>query len=373
MLKDGDLDNIKMTSANKMKDGIYFGMSDDDYHTLPMPSRSMMEKFLVDPEEAWHNSWMNPDKPERTATPAMELGTAIHTAILEPDVYGELYCSAPKMEDFDGKTILKTNEELGNFLASVGEKKSGKKEDLIARALLYIDPQKTVIWEVVQREFLNEVMESDKRVLDQYQLETIEGIVDSLGRRKGISQIFEKGYAEVTIILTDEDTGIQYKCRLDYVRPETIGELKSFTLKGKKGLYKAICDEIVWNKYNLQFAVYAHTLEAIIKKVRLGEAEVFGEVDQEWLKEFLKVPKKQFFFLFVRTAAPYQMMAIELFKNTGGGTDNVYYSEPMFWLRNSLKQMKVYLDKFGEERWIDQDNVRELEDAHVPGVQYQII
>ena len=95
----------------KLKDGIYFGMSDDDYHALPLVSRSMIDNFLVDPEEAWYHSWMNPCKPENNVTSAMDLGTAIHTAILEPDVYGDLYCSVPKMEDFDGKTILKTNEE----------------------------------------------------------------------------------------------------------------------------------------------------------------------------------------------------------------------------------------------------------------------
>ena len=352
------------------KEGIYFNMPEEEYHALPCLSRSGMEDIYIDVEEFWYKSWMNPDRPKQNPTEAMKLGTAIHSAILEPDVFDELYCKFPSVEDFEDKTILKTSEDLKNFLDNFGEKKIGKKEDLIERALPYIDPEKFVIWDIIQKKFLESTNNNGKRSLSLENSETIEGIQQAIERRPNIKKIFSKGYPEVTIIWKDEETGVMCKCRLDYVRPELIGELKSFSLKGKKSVHGACCDEIIHQKYNLQYYIYSKALEIIIKKIRLGEAEVYGQVDKEWLQKFLEHPRKQFFILFVRTTAPFQALAIELIKNMGGEAENSYYLEPQYWCRTAIKKVKKMHQEFGDKRWIEEDYIKELQDDSM-GFLYQ--
>lgn len=355
------------------EEGLYFNMPEEEYHALEYLSRSTMENILIDIEEAWYKSCFNPDKPIQNPTEPMKLGTAIHSAILEPDIFNEIYCKQPSMRDFEDKVILNTNEELSQFLVSVGEKKTGKKEELIARALQYVDPEKMVIWDVVQKEFLNSINNGGKRSLSLESSEIIEGIQDSIKRRPKIPEIFSKGYSEVTIIWRDDETGIMCKCRMDYVRPEIIGEVKSFSLKGKKSIYKACCDEVVNQKYNFQFMIYSHALETIIRKIRTNEAKVYGEVDKEWLEEFLKLPKKQFAIAFVRTTAPFQSYLMELEQNINGGTDNSYYTVAETLFRTAITKFDRTIKKFGDQRWIEEDYSRKLSDNDVYGIQYQYI
>jgi hypothetical protein len=352
------------------EEGIYFNMPEEEYHSLPYLSRSMMEDILVDVEEAWYNSWFNPNKPRQQPTDAMELGTAIHSAVLEPEVFEELYAKIPSYDDYEDKVILHTNEQISDFLASVGEKKSGKKEELIQRVLPYVDPNTTIIWQLVLNDFYDSINHGGKRSLSREWFELIEEIQKSIERRPLIQEVFSDGYPEVTIIWKDEWTGVMCKCRLDYLKTNAIGELKSFCLRQKKNMYKACCDDIVYRKYNLQFAVYSKAVETIIKKIKMNTAKVFGEVDEEWLKEFLGQPKKQFRIVFVRTAQPYQAISIELARNEGN-SDNVYYSEPLYWFRKSAEKFKSMVETFGEKRWIERNYIRELNDVEVKGTQYQ--
>ena len=358
--------------TGEIKQGIYFNMPEDEYHALPCLSRSMMDDILNDTEEAWYKSSFNPDRPEHKETEAMKLGTAIHSAILEPKVFDNLYCKPPSIQDFEGKVILKTIDDLKAFLDKYGEKKTGKKEDLIVRVLQHANPEKVVIWDMVKQEFEASIKEDGKRVLSSDNSEVIEGIRKSTNRRPKIKDMFTKGYPEVTIIWKNKETGVMCKCRLDYVRPDKIVELKSFSLKKKKTIYKACCDELVYQHYNLQSVVYFYAVQTIIKRINLGEAEVYGEVDKEWLKEFLSSPQKEFCIVFAKTSPPFQMVAIGMERN-GGGQDNVYWSESESSFRGAVKKFKLMREIFGDERWIDEKYIRELSNGDVTGIPYQYL
>ena len=294
--------------TNEIKEGIYFNMTDEEYHSLPCLNRSTMEEVVIGDEQAAYSSYLNPDKPVNNPTPAMELGTAIHSAVLEPDDFGHLYIKKPEVEDYQDKIIFKGNDDFKAFLKNVGEKVSGTKAELIQRISPYIG---------------------------------------------------------------DEETGILCKCRLDYVRPEAIGELKSFALKSKKPLKKVVCDEIAYNQYNFQYKVYSQALETIIRKIRKKEAEVFGEVEQEWLEAFLKSPKKQFYIVFVRTAAPFQSVAVLLEKGVEGATENVYHSEATLMYRHAIDRFKIIKEKVEKGEVIIEEEIITLDDMHIPQIQYQ--
>jgi len=357
--------------SEEYKEGIYFNMPEDEYHGLPFFSRSFSEEEFISPEDAWVNSARNPDREERESTPAMELGKALHSMILEPKLFKALYVKKPSFADYPDMDILDSTADIKVLLKEVGEKLSGTKAEMIARVEPYIDPDKHVIWGNVMKAFNQNVADHGLRVLTDGNQETLSGIAESLERRPDTKSILEEAMSEVTIIWIDKETGIKCKCRLDSVRIEAIIELKSFSLQRKKNLYDAMCDAIMYERYYMQYYVYHSALKNVINKINKKQAIVSGDVDAQWLKKFLAVPDKQYFWLFARTQAPYQCKAIEGRRAFAkGATENAYHHEARNLWETILQSHKRTLDEFGDERPID-DKVELLDDAHVPNIMYQ--
>ncbi len=347
-------------------EGIYFGMSFDDYKALPYFSRSFSEDILFDLQEGRFRI----DNPMKT-TAAMDLGTAIHSMILEEDDFKKSYICRPNPAnpEFEGKKILFTIDDLKPHLEVFGFKKSGKKEEMIASLLGFLDPAKFVIWDEVIARFEVEAKDSGKKILEAEAFKTLVGLRQQLNEDPEIKEIFEGGYAEVTLIWKDKVTGILCKCRLDYLRADLIGEVKSFSVKGKKvPLMRAIHREIENFRYNLQFSIYLDALEDLIEKINAGKAKVFGEVDADWLKEFLASTEKRSFIMFARTQAPYQIKAKEIQRLSGGvGSMNDYFKMGNNLWRAALQK---YAQALKSGVW-KEPSISVLQDFDVQGVRFQ--
>mgnify|MGYP000017616338 FL=1 len=166
------------------EEGIYFDMPEAEYHEIEYFSRSGGDEILFSEEQYWINSYLNPDRKPRETSPSMDLGSAIHCMLLEPKRFKELYAKYPTPEDYQGRNILKTSDDLKAFLESVGEKKTGNKPDLINRAVEYIDPKESVIWDLVVQEFLEDVEQNGKRILSDDHVEVLNGVKEAVKRRK---------------------------------------------------------------------------------------------------------------------------------------------------------------------------------------------
>jgi hypothetical protein len=78
-----------------MKPGIYFDIPNEDYHQGEGVSSSVVKRAAdKTAEHAWA-SYFDPDREKSDPTPAMKIGTAIHTAVLEPDEYPKRYVILP--------------------------------------------------------------------------------------------------------------------------------------------------------------------------------------------------------------------------------------------------------------------------------------
>jgi len=365
------------------KEGIYFDMPEDEYHKIPYFSRSGADKILFSREQYWHESPMNPDYKEQEENESMNLGSAIHCMLLEPKRFKELYAKYPTPNDYEGKTILKTNDDLKEFLESVGEKKTGNKPDLIERAIEYIDPKEFVIWDNVISDFHADIAETGKRILSDDHAEVLAGVAEAVLYRKNlplthekqnkIHIILENARSEVVVIWKDERTGIMCKCMIDSVRPEAVGEVKSFSVKNYNiKLEQTMLNDIRYRKYNHQYYVYSEALKAIIKKINAGKAQVFGEVDEAWLKKFLEIRNKQFFIMFFRTQAPYQCKSYDLERaESMDATDNAYYDLGRQIWEAALSELQYCYKRFGTSRFIDEDEVVTLKDEDIPNIIYQ--
>lgn len=371
--KDEQPKEVTTKADTPYEEGIYFDMPEEEYFAIPYFSRSGAEKLLFSQEQYWADSPMNPDHKPMQATPAMELGKAIHCQLLEPERFSELYAKRPALSDFAHMVILRTSEEIKSFLASVGEKKTGKKDELIARAAEYLDPNTHIIWDVLIGDFEADVAKYGKRIINEFDVETIEGIKTSFKRRARMPELLQNARSEIVIIWKDEITGIMCKCMIDAARPEAIGEVKSFSVKNfNSPIEVTMLKELNYRHYNHQYYVYSMALQTVIEKINRGTAKVYGSVNPDWLAEFLKIPDKQFFLMFFRTQAPYQCKTYELERCVvKDATDNVYFGQAAILWNGALAKLQRCYKQFGTSRWLDDEEIVVLTDEHVPTILYQ--
>ena len=352
-------------ATKKYPEGLYFGMPEEEYHSIPFFSRSFAVDILCDLEQALYNL-ENPIE----QTEAMLFGCKVHHLFLEPELFDKLYVTAPDSESYNekGYKILNTNDDIKEFLKSVDEKKSGNRPELIERAKPYLEKEKALIWSEVRQEFLDDLKATSRIELTNSDLEKVDGLRRSFAKRSQCKEILSSGYPEVTIIWQDEETGVMCKCRLDYLRPEAVGEIKTFSLKYNKPLFEALVDELRFRKYNWQFAFYFDALDQIITKIKDKKAKVFGVDNQEWIDKLLNNTDRKYFFLFVKTQAPYQIkyMALERSEMLYG-TFNAYYEVARNQLNLALAKFNTALTR---NIWMEKEGIT-LEDAHVPSIAYQ--
>lgn len=359
-----------MTNNNQLtpKIGIYFNMTADDYYSIPYFSRSLAEKVRFSGKEAEYA--INNLTSE---TPAMALGTAIHSMFLEPSDFARKYVKAPSILDkeyFD-KKILQTVDDLKPYLETFGLKKTGKKEDLVASLKPYLDPNKIIIWDEIKDNFEIENAQKNRKVLLDEDFRNIENIRNEFNKYQYLPKTIENGRSEVVVIWQDKETGVMCKCRLDYVQPLAITDLKTFSIKDyQTPLLDQLRKKTIWSYYNLQYVIYYEALQNIINEILAGNAEIYGEDDQEWISEFLSNPIKDYFILYVRTQAPYQMLALELrpseVENAGA---NSYYSVANDIWRTSIKKYANFL-KTG--KWLGENEINVLQDQHTPNIMWQM-
>lgn len=354
-----------MTEKQLPAEGIYFNMPSQEYFALPYFSRSAAQLVRFSGKQFEH-SLKNPVE----ETDAMALGTAIHSMFLEPENFAKTYIKEPSLSDYPDKKIIQTVEDLKPYLETFGLKKSGKKEDLLNSVREYLDPNKTIVWDDVKANFEHENFLSGRKVLADEDFKTLTDMRAVLANYEELPETIKNGRAEVVIIWKDKETGIMCKCRLDYVQPLAVTDIKSYSIKDMNTpLLDQLRKKTVFSFYNFQYAIYQEALETAITAVNEGRAEVHGETDQEWLKEFLKNPVKQFFILYVRAQAPYQMQALELTPaEISGAGQNAYFSVAYDIWRQAIQKYSHFL-KTG--KWLGESEIEVLRDEHVPNILWQ--
>lgn len=119
-----------------MKPGVYEGIPNAEYHGGPGISKSGLD--LVHRSPMHYNAVVTAAN-DRTPTPAQEIGTAVHMAILEPEEFAKTYCLALRHSDvpdaIDDREVLveMVNKLNEGRLAKLPT--SGSRPDLISRLM----------------------------------------------------------------------------------------------------------------------------------------------------------------------------------------------------------------------------------------------
>lgn len=200
-------------AAKTETDGLPAGLIDlpaDEYHAdRSAVSKGWLDK--IDRSPAHLKLYLDGARSE--PTPAMVLGSLIHTAVLEPDLLDSEYAVQPKI---DRRT------------------KAGKEE--------------YAAW-IEEHANMTHVTSE--------QLEQAKAIRDSVLHHRAASVLLRDGVAEQTVVWHDAGTGEKCKARADWLRDSMVVDLKSTTDARPDAFAKAIANF----RYDVQAAHYTDGFE----------------------------------------------------------------------------------------------------------------
>lgn len=317
-----------MKVLGQPNDGVYYNMDEEIYHTLPRLSASGIKRLLVSGMDFWVHSWMNPSKPEGK-TRAFDVGKAYHKRLLEGEqAFTDTYSLPFNSEDYPD--ALDTVEDLKEECRRNGLAVSGTKGTLIQRIRdlgLDIEIIETLKLEHYDKYGTNHAIDAD----------IYHNVINAgsyMDRQK--NNPFKGGHPEVSVLWTDQATGVPMKARFDYLVPRHIYDLKTFANSMNSDLNVAITRSIATYKYHVQAAAY---IDAHLQAFHDHAA---------------------FTFIFMQTGQT--IFAAGKYLDQGSlllQTGNALY-------RKGIEKFAEYYNKYGEKPWLDDMRINMLEDQDMP-------
>jgi hypothetical protein len=325
--------------------GIYFNMPFDDYKKQRCLNAGGIKNMLISETDFWCRSWMNPLCDEiDEETKAKEEGRAYHARILEGrDVFNSQY--APDYEDDkDDKSILRTNKDMTEFLKSLGVKgASGKNAEELTAMCLDADPNVNILSNL-KNDYIKR--NAGKTLIDPLTIRQIELAAKMIECHPELKTYFAGGYPEVTVIWDDEELGVRFKIRIDYLKTAYVCDLKTFANLMKKEINKAIEHSIAANKYQIQ--AYLYLRGVYMAKQFAASGMIHGTANADWLKVFAETPCDQFWYVFMQKGiAPVARGAKWLLD------DKSFADAGYDLIKKASEKFKSCYNTFGEDPWID--------------------
>jgi len=192
------------------------GVENAEYHRHSAVSKSHLDLVARSPLHYWAR-YVDPNRVEPEPTPAMLMGTAVHTHVLELDAWDSRYIAAP--ESIDRRT------------------KAGKEA-----------------WAAFEAEA------AGRTVISRADADLVMAIGRAVhGHLAAAALLSWDGAAETTHMWTDAATGLECKCRPDWLTSDgsLIVDLKTTEDASPAGFRKSIANF----RYHVQAAWYLHGLE----------------------------------------------------------------------------------------------------------------
>ena len=182
-------------------------ISNAEYHASAGISRSAIKEFKKCPKKFWHR-YLNPEYVAKEATAQMDLGTAFHAMVLEP-------------EKFDREYVVKMEKppklpELPK-VAAVGK-------EAYAKAKVALATEKAKRADAIKS---FKAFALGKTAISKSDLDELKLMHKSLLADEETRELIEGARYEKSIYWVDEDTGLLCKCRPDIWHDNFIVDLKT--------------------------------------------------------------------------------------------------------------------------------------------------
>lgn len=318
------------SAFEQMPDGVYLHLDEDIYHAQHRLSASGVGKLMQSEADFWAASWMNP-KHDDTPTEAMRLGRAFHSAKLEPHLLDEKFIRDLHKSDLPASALL-TDTEVRAAIKELQPKPEDHpgvlmKDGDVKAALKALDLPQSKAGETAEDRQLR-LHEADPSVrfwadvvydweqengpIKEPEGETPEGRARRLqalgfndriwclereafeltveGRTKIGAEFWDQmqedvaemssdptlkshltgGRAEVSVLWTDTETGVKWKARIDYLRPDMHTDVKTYANPSRKPVTDCLRDAFRYNGYYRQGHIYDNAVE----RIRAGAVEL---------------------------------------------------------------------------------------------------
>jgi hypothetical protein len=298
---------------------------------------------------------LNPEHFEEEDSEARQIGRAYHRRICEGRAaFAATYHAAIDPADYPG--VLRTNEELCAAIARVGGPVKGirglRKAQLIEQ-LLSLDPQ-ALVWDLLVAE--HAARHAGKILLAAPIIHRIEVAATMIEAHPQLKKAFTGGAPEVSVFWVDAETGVPCKCRLDYIKPRAIVDLKSFEPRGLP-LDKAIARAVALYKYNIQAAFYLRGAEEA--RGLIAEGRVFGDADPHLMRAIHDTNERTFLFVFQSKGVAPVARGKVLAPGTVLDIGKIEVEQALYlWAR--------CWEVFGSEPWVDVSDITTFEDTEFP-------
>lgn len=310
-------------------------MTDAEYFSTPGLSHSGMKDLAVSPLRYWHRH-INPNRVAEEPSPEMQIGSAVHAAVLEPGEFDKRYaCELVPPEE-----CLDTMEELRAFIREMGATPKGtRKAEVIAQAQS-IAPDVPIL-EVLQAEYAKQ--NAGRVIFKSDDWARIHGCATALMEEPRLQEILSTGTPELAIFTADPETGVKLKGKLDWATPKLTLDLKTLTIPRSKSAGKAVTDAL-WHEGYIRQAVFYSILRG-------------------WPKEF----SGECVVAFVESHPPFEVRLRSVRPRTDGQA-NLYWQTALNEIRHFLRVYKECSDHFGVKPWRYARQIDPLGDEEVPQV-----
>jgi hypothetical protein len=323
-----------------------------DYFSAPGLSNTGLKDLAVSPTRYWHK-WLNPERPPDEPTPAMQFGSALHCAVLEPGEFDKRYACEVSAEDYPG--CLVSMDDLRGWLRDHGITPKGTRKDDAISQVQGVDHNVPIL-EVIERQHF--AANQGKTILSRDDWARVHRAAESLRSEPRIQAILADGQAEVAMFATDPDTGVLLKAKMDWVTPKLTMDVKTFSQQRGKSIDKSVTDAIWYERYHWQAYLYS-----TIRTLQPGADRGDGPMARS-----RAVPP--FVLAFVESEEPHEVRIREL-KPMTGGQINLFWERARIEVRGMIQVYAECMAHFGVEKpWRYAREIDPLEDEELPALAY---
>lgn len=212
--------------------GLVEGLGIEEYHAMPAISKSGLDSIDLSPA-IYYARHLNPARPPRGAKAGQLEGNLAHCAILEPEDFDKRYVVGPSVN------------------------------------------RNTKVWkEFVEANPDRFAIQQDQRDTAMHQSLSVETLPE-------VGAAFKTGKPEVSAFWRDAETGVDCRCRPDWVHPVgddavILLDVKTYSIASANEFNK----QVARKRYDVQAAFYSDGYAAASGKTVLGF--VFVAVETEW-------------------------------------------------------------------------------------------